>query len=173
MNKLSGMRLITYLFISQTIFLSGCQQFPIRDKLAVPFQPNCFLSDKALSQFLEDEHLYIMSDAAQQKKMQIDISDSSARLANLLSSTGNNKISLEKSLLLFKELPLLPKKACPADRYLYLRFRQTQAHLTMIEELTAISSQLNSAEKTIETQQQQIDALTQIEPAITRQREEN
>ncbi|WP_143773543.1 hypothetical protein [Neptunomonas antarctica] len=167
------MRLITILFIAPLIFLSGCQQFPIRDKLAVPFNPNCFVSDNALSQFLEDEHLYIMSDATQQKKMLIDISGSSARLANLLSSTGNNKVSLEKSLLLFKQLPLLPKKVCTADRYLYLRFRQTQAHLSIIEELKTISSQLNSAEQTIEKQQQQINALTQIEPAITRQREEH
>ena len=84
----------------------------------------------------------------------------------------HNKAALKQSLLLFKQLPLLPNKSCTADRYLYLKFRHTQVYLSLMDEKDVITARLNTAKLTIEKQQQQIDALTQIEQAITRQREE-
>ncbi|WP_293267163.1 hypothetical protein [Neptunomonas sp.] len=153
-------------------FLIGCQPLPKMVPLTEKPLPNCFLTEEALSIFLEDEHQYMMSNAAQRKQILLSVKASPERLANILSNERNNKTALEKSLPLFNQLPLLPNKSCTADRYLYLRFRHAQANLAAIEDKSAISARLNTAKLTIEKQQQQIDALTQIEHAITRQREE-
>lgn len=160
------------LFTLSLLFLGGCQPLP---KLIPPIQapqPNCFLPEAALGQFLEDEHRFITSNTTQQQLILDSTQDSPERLANILSSASNDKAALEKSLPLFKQIPLLPNKSCIADRYLYLRFRHTQANLAAIEERSFIIARLNTAKLTIEKQQQQIDALTQIEHAISRQREE-
>ena len=154
------------------VLLSGCQSLPSPQKPTDAVPANCFLPNEAVSQFLEDEHSYITADPAERKQILNDAEESPERLANLLSCPGNDQASLEKSLLLFNKLQLLPNESCTADRYLYLRLRQTQAHLNIIEELRSVTTRLNTAKVTIETQQQQIDALTQIEQAITRQREE-
>ena len=154
------------------LLLGGCQSLPTLPKPAEALPANCFLPEEAVSQFLEDEHLYITADPAQRKQMLSNTKKSPERLANLLSCPGNDQASLEKSLILFNQLQLLANESCTADRYLYLRLRQTQAHLSIIEELHSVTTRLNTAKVTIETQQQQIDALTQIEQVITRQREE-
>lgn len=160
------------IIIIPVLLLGGCQSVPNLQKLTEVLPANCFLPEKSVSQFLEDQHIYSTADSATRKKMLNATKDSPERLANLLSTPGNDQASLEKSLTLFNQLPLLPNESCTADRYLYLRLRQTQAHLTVIEELRSVTAQLDIAKGTIETQQQQIDALTQIEQAITRQREE-
>lgn len=160
------------MMIVPALLLSGCQSLPSPQAPTDALPANCFLSEAAVSQFLQDEHLYITANPAQRKQMLNDTKESSERLANLLSCQDNDQASLEKSLILLNQLPLLPNASCTADRYLYLRLRQTQAHLAVIQELHSVTTRLNTAKVTIETQQQQIDALTQIEQAITRQREE-
>ncbi len=160
------------IIILPALLLSGCQSIPNLQKPIGTLLPNCLLPEAAVKQFLEDEHLYMTANSEQRMQMLKGTKSSPERLANLLSSPGNEKASLEKSLLLFNELPLLPNESCLADRYLYLRLRQTQAHLSIIEELHSVKARLNTAKVTIEIQQQQIDALTQIEQSITRQREE-
>ncbi|BBB30533.1 hypothetical protein [Neptunomonas japonica] len=160
-----------FLLTFSLLFLGGCHPLT---KLAQPTQapqPNCFLPETALNQFLEDEHQFITANTAQQKLILDASKDSLERQANILSIT-RNKATLEQSLPLFAQIPLLPNKSCTADRYLYLRFRQVQANLAALEEKDFITARLNTAKLTIEKQQQQIDALTQIEQAITRQREE-
>lgn len=159
-----------FVLIFPFLVLAGCQPLPVLNTGTA--EPNCFLPEAAVSQFLEDEHLYMTANPTQQKQILRDVKGTSERLANLLSSTGNDQTSLKKSLSLFNQLPLLPNKLCVADRYLYLRLRHTQAQLRIIEELNVATTRLNTAKVTIETQQQQIDALTQIEQAITRQRED-
>ncbi|MGY8870408.1 MAG: hypothetical protein ACKVJE_08220 [Pseudomonadales bacterium] len=153
------------------LFLGGCHPLPNLIQQTQSPQPNCFLPEAALSQFLEDEHQFITSNTAQQKLMLEASKGSPERQANILSIT-RSKETLEQSLPLFAQIPLLPNKSCTADRYLYLRFRHVQANLAAIEEKDFVTARLNTAKLTIEKQQQQIDALTQIEQAITRQREE-
>lgn len=154
------------------ILLGGCNQLSMLNNQSGSSIARCLLPEKAVQQLLEDEHQYINANKTQRLQMLSGVKNNPARLANLLSSVGNDQASLEKALQLFNQLPLLPNGSCTVDRYLYLRLRQTQAHLTTIEELNVLTSHLNTAKLTIETQQQQIDALTQIEQAITRQREE-
>jgi hypothetical protein len=160
------------LFTLSLLFLGGCQPLPKFIQPTLAPEPNCLLPETALNQFLEDEHQFITADIAHQKLILDSTKDSLARRANILSIMRDNKASLEQSLPLFKQLPLLPNQSCTSDRYLYLRFRHTQVYLSLMDEKDVITTRLNTATLTIEKQQQQIDALTQIEQAITRQREE-
>ena len=160
------------LFTLSLLFLGGCQPLPKLVRPTLASQPNCLLPETALNQFLEDEHQFITANKAHQKLILASTKDSLERRVNILSIMRHNKAALEQSLLLFKQLPLLPNKSCTADRYLYLKFRRTQVYLGLMDEKDVITARLNTAKLTIEKQQQQIDALTQIEQAITRQREE-
>jgi hypothetical protein len=170
------MMLIKYslAFTSLALF-TGCATLsdPAKEPVEQAQQAGCFVKENDLHVFLDDEHTFILADKQQKKALIEAFKHDTARQANLLSSEISNKTALRSALGLFKQLPLLPSKTCYADRYLYLRFRQTQANLRQLESKDVVNARYADAKKTIAKLQEQIDALTEIEQAITRQREEH
>ena len=162
------------LVLTSFTFLAGCATLsnPLEAVYPTP-QSDCFVQENDLHVFIDDEHTFILADKLQKKALIEAFNNDTARQANLLSSQISNKTSLRAALGLFKQLPLLPSKTCYADRYLYLRFRQTQANLRQLESKDVVSARYAEAKKSIAKLQKQIDALTEIEQAITRQREEH
>jgi hypothetical protein len=154
-------------------FMSGCQLVKPKAASETPSSNECFIEAESLYQFLDDEHTYILADRSQKQAMIKGLENEPARQANLYSSDTTNPVYLRKALGLYKQLPLLPSKSCYADRYLYLRFRHAQANLKQLEAKEVVSKQYINAKKATEKLQEQIDALTEIEQAITRQREEH
>lgn len=151
--------------------LQGCQLDPTRNAGETGAQ--CYLPDTALAQFLTDEHQFINAESAERKALLDAVKNSPSRQINLYSIVGNSERIQTEAQQLFKQLPLLPDARCPSDRYLYLRFRQTQANLRQLNELDAAKAQLVVEQKRSAKLQSQIDELTRIEHAITRQREEH
>jgi len=163
----------TSLLVCTLLIGSGCQTLESLTALDSHQQPNCLLPASLLKDLVEEEQRFLTSDNTLRKQMLQDVKDKPARLVNLLSSITTDRSAKEQALSIYAQLPLLPNQSCSSDRYLYLRFRQAQANLQMLDELAALNRQLNAANTTISEQQRQIDALTQLEQAITRQREEH
>lgn len=151
--------------------LQGCQFNPsINGQLDTA---ECYLPDTQLVQFLDDEHRFINADQATRKALIQSVQNNPPRLINLYSIAGNSAHFHTEAQQLFQNLPLLPDARCPSDRYLYLRFRQSQANLRQLNEMDSAKAQLVVEQKRSAKLQSQIDELTRIEHAITRQREEH
>lgn len=159
------------LLLMTLVGLQGCQLNPANT--GQHDTAECYLPETQLVQFLDDEHRFINADQAARKAMLRSVQNSPPRLINLYSITGSSAHLHTEAQQLFKQLPLLPDARCPADRYLYLRFRQSQANLRQLNEMDSAKAQLVVEQKRSAKLQSQIDELTRIEHAITRQREEH
>lgn len=167
MKKIAGI-------IALALFTYGCQPMTKPSTEVEPLpqdEPACFLDNDVLYQLMADEHLFITLSETDQKLM-LETIQEPTRLANLLSISGSDKAALSKAKELFTQVSLFPESHCPSDQYLYLRFRHAQANLAALNKLGSTQQAVQERDRTIETLRQQIEALTQIEPAISRQREE-
>lgn len=158
--------------------LSACQTQSILTDSTEP-APNCLLPGDLLAQLIEEQQQYVTSTEEERRAMLAAVEDHPARRINLLSSPDNDRAANQAAIDAYRQLPLLPSMSCSSDRYLYLRLRQAQSQLQLLDQATQLRRQLETAETRLQEQQRlissqrdKINALTQLEQAITRQREE-
>lgn len=151
-----------------SLITSGCQlQQQVKEIFITPEpEPDCFIGRDRLSGLLIQERSYLEATSTKKKTMLKNAMsvDDYAQSALLLSQPAAIADSLQKSLQQFRKQALRPSLECPGDRYLTLRY--AQAKLLLKEKQQRIDLQRENA-----ALRKQIEALTQIEQEISRDRE--
>ena len=157
---------------SALLLLSGCQQtlsLPAGFTSARDVAQECHIDNDQLGEWLKYEHRFISSTLTDKQELLID---AEARQQNtlyflLLSTPGQSAQHVARALERLAELQTQPAGIhCDADQYLQLRIRQLQQQLNTQQQLQQL--ELDNQEL-----KRQVDALTDLERQITRQREEH
>lgn len=153
-----------------SLLTSGCQlQQQVKEIFAEPKpepELDCFIGRERLSGLLIQEGSYLEATAQTRKTMltQAMSADDFAQSALLLSQPASIAADLEKSLQQFRKQALRPSLECPGDRYVMLRYAQAKLLLKEKQQSVHLQRENNALRK-------QIEALTQIEQEISRDRE--
>ncbi|MBR9830293.1 MAG: hypothetical protein GYB41_16940 [Oceanospirillales bacterium] len=154
--------------------LAGCQlierigqTLPDVPRTAAMPTPACTFDEQHLSEWLRFEHRYISSTLEDKRKLLIDAERRQQTIlhALLISTPGQSPEQLKRAHELLIQLNTGPA-SCSTSQYLYLRTRQLQLQLEQLE-------QLDTQTLKVDELQRQVDALTDLERQITRQREEH
>lgn len=126
----------------------------------------CHIGDERLSGLLYQERNFLSAKASQRTTMlnQAISAEDHPQTALLLSQPSANASDLKKSLQYFSKQGINPTRDCPGDRYLLLRFAQTKLMLEIDQQRGQLQQENQELRKKIE-------ALTQIEQEISRDRE--
>ncbi|WP_370279356.1 hypothetical protein [Pontibacterium sp.] len=152
-----------------SMLITGCE-FQRQLKEIYEETPNvvtgCHIGDERLSGLLYQERNFLSAKASQRSTMlnQAISAGDHPQTALLLSQPSASASDLQKSLQYFSKQGINPTRDCPGDRYLLLRF--TQAKL-MLE----INQQRGQLQQENQELRKKIEALTQIEQEISRDRE--
>lgn len=153
------------------MLLSGCQLLE-RTELrpagtdTEPPDPACDIDDTQVIEWLSFEHRYISSTLEEKRKLLIDAERGQKRTlhALLLSTPGQSPEQLRRALEYLSTLDT--GSSCSSSRYVAVRARQLQLQLDLLDQHKAL-------EQRVDELQRQVDALTDLERQITRQREEH
>lgn len=152
-----------------TTLITGCE-FQQQLKEMYEETPNvvtgCHIGDARLSGLLFQERSYLTANGTLQQEMlhnAIKAKDH-PQSALLLSQPKSSISDLTKSLQYYKQQGTNPSKECPGDRYLLLRHAQTK----LLLQINQYSSSLRKENLEL---RKKIEALTQIEQEISRDRE--
>jgi|SRR5690554_5954469 len=154
------------------VLLAGCQQtLPLIPGLSADskMSQKCHIDNNQLLDWLKYEHRFISSTLGDKQQLLID---AEARQPDtlyplLLSTPGQSSRQVARAQEMLSQLPLsAAESACHADRYLQLRMRQLQQQLNTLQQLQDL--ELGNQEL-----KRQVDALTDLEQQITRQRKEH
>ncbi len=127
---------------------------------------HCDIDDAQVIKWLNYEHRYISSTLEQKRKLLVDAERRQQRTlhALLLSTPGQSPEQLRRA---FEYLSTVDTSASSrASRYIEVRTRQLQLQLDLLD-------QRQTLEQRVDELQRQVDALTDLERQITRQREEH
>ncbi|GGO79609.1 hypothetical protein GCM10011348_14310 [Marinobacterium nitratireducens] len=130
--------------------------------------PACYVSGESLAHLLRLEHRYLLADSDEQRMRQLMEARQSrdkALEALLLISPASSAEDSRLGAELLGSLPLYPDDKCIADRYLFL-------HLSQVRHDLARSDELKAREDEITELKRKIEALTDLEQQITRQRKD-
>ncbi|UTW12486.1 hypothetical protein [Marinobacterium rhizophilum] len=145
--------------------LLGCQ---VPGALQTPSHgPACYVSNAALADLLVRQQHYLGSreSARRQQLAQVVKSNDKALEALLLTSPLASAEQFSRGSSLLASLPLYPDAECTADRYLYLHQRQLEPR----QQQRSLIQQQNTQ---IDELKRKIEALTDLEQEITRQRKD-
>lgn len=150
--------------------LAGCLPQVVRSPDSSPASArglDCPVDDQQLLDWLKYEHRFISSTLSEKQQLLIDAEERQPNTLYplLLSTPGQSPQHAARAL----ELLAARKPAdlgCKAEQYLQLRLRQLQQQLDTRQQLRQL--QLDNQEL-----KRQVDALTDLERQITRQREEH
>ena len=126
----------------------------------------CHIGDERLSGLLYQERNFLSAKTDKRTillNQAIEAGDH-PQTALLLSQPSASHSDLKKSLKYFSKQGINPTRDCPGDRYLLLRFAQTKLML----EINQQNDQLQQENQEL---RKKIEALTQIETEISRDRE--
>lgn len=131
---------------------------------------SCDIDDAQVIEWLNYEHRYISSTLDEKRKLLIDAEKRQQRIlhALLLSTPGQSSEQLKRALEYLNTLKA--SSSCSYGQYIGLRTRQLQLQLDLQQELL---EQRQTFEQQVDELQRQVDALTDLERQITRQREEH
>ncbi|MDI3326445.1 hypothetical protein QKW35_18860 [Pontibacterium granulatum] len=126
----------------------------------------CHIGDERLSGLLYQERNFLSAKTDKRTAMikQAILAGDHPQTALLLSQPSASASDLEKSLQYFSKQGINPTRDCPGDRYLLLRFTQTKLMLDNNQQRYQLQEENQELRKKIE-------ALTQIEREISRDRE--
>ncbi|NVK43972.1 MAG: hypothetical protein HWE39_22245 [Oceanospirillaceae bacterium] len=130
--------------------------------------PACYVSGDSLAHLLRLEHRYLLADSDEQRTRQLmeaRQSHDKALEGLLLTSPVSSEADATRGAELLRSLPLYPDDRCIADRYLFLHLSQVQRELSSRTELKAREDEISELKRKIE-------ALTDLEQQITRQRKD-
>lgn len=149
--------------------ISGCElQQHWRTLVKEPTNTNmgCYINKGRLSGLLQQERSYLTSSNAVRKVVlqRALKAEDYPQAALLLAQPDAQAAELQQALQYFSKQGTNPSFDCPGDRYLTLRHVQTEL-------LLDISNQQFTLEKENQELRKQIEALTQIEQEISRDRE--
>ncbi len=127
---------------------------------------SCDIDDAQVIEWLNYEHRYISSTLDVKRKLLIDAESRQQIIlhALLLSTPGQSPEQLKRALEYLSTLDT--SSSCSSSRYIEVRSRQLQLQLDLLDQRQALEQQT-------EELQRQVDALTDLERQITRQREEH
>ncbi|GAA0681856.1 hypothetical protein GCM10009104_03250 [Marinobacterium maritimum] len=152
------------------MLLAGCQLLE-RSVLRPAASDNvqtraCDIDDAQVIEWLNYEHRYISSTLEQKRKLLIDAERRQQRTlhALLLSTPGQSPEQLRRALEYLSTLGT--RSSCSSSQYIEVRTRQLQLQLDLLEQRQTLEQQVDEL-------QRQVDALTDLERQITRQREEH
>lgn len=152
-----------------SMLITGCE-FQRQLKEIYSETPNavtgCHIGDERLSGLLYQERNFLSATASKRTSMlkQAVRAEDHPQTALLLSQPDASISNLQKSLQYFSQQGINPTRDCPGDRYLLLRFVQAKRMLDVIQQ----SGQLQKENQEL---RKKIEALTQIEQEISRDRE--
>ncbi|ANG63674.1 hypothetical protein A8C75_15095 [Marinobacterium aestuarii] len=154
--------------------LLGCQIPDALQPIASNRGPACYVSNDALAGLLLQQQRYLnQSDQARRQQLaQVIKSNDKALEALLLTSPMASAEQFDQGRSLLTSLPLYPSADCTADRYLDIQKSQLeprQQQLTLIQQQSARIQQQNAQ---ISELKRKIEALTDLEQEITRQRKD-
>ncbi|WP_181737852.1 hypothetical protein [Marinobacterium marinum] len=152
------------------MLLSGCQllERPVShtpDNSEEQLHP-CADENAQVIKWLDYEHRYISSTLDEKRKLLIEAEkrQQTTLHALLLSAPGQSPEQLKRALEYLSTLKISP--SCSAGQYVQVRTRQLQLQLNLLD-------QQYTLERQVDELQRQVDALTDLERQITRQREEH
>lgn len=152
-----------------SMLITGCE-FQRQLKEIYEETPNvvtgCHIGDQRLSGLLYQERDFLSAKTDKRAAMldQAISAGDHPQTALLLSQPSASASDLKKSLQYFSKQGINPSLSCPGDRYLLLRFAQTKL---MLE----INQQRGQLQRENQELRKKIEALTQIEQEISRDRE--
>ncbi|MEM5536434.1 hypothetical protein WNY58_08530 [Neptuniibacter pectenicola] len=150
------------------LILQGCELQETKPPIEVePIseQKSCRIEAANLDRLQKIEKLFLENPERRSRIMQNAIRDKDQTLLALLLSTPlSSKEQLQQAKRYYAKFVLYPDKACPGDRYFDLRDQLTSALLWMRAE----QDNLLQENKTLQIK---IDALTQIETDLSKDRE--
>lgn len=154
------------------LLLTGCLPTLPSDS-GVESTPNmvqkCHIDNDQLLGWLKYEHRYTSSTLNDKQQLLIDAEARQPKTLYplLLSTPGQSPQHVARALEMLTALQLQPVEVdCGADQFLQLRLRQLQQQLNTLQQLEQL--ELDNQEL-----KRQVDALTDLERQITRQREEH
>lgn len=163
----------TSLLVLVAALVSGCD-FNVKDVLpasdssdtASTEAPDCYIGKVRLSGLLVQERTYLSVDKKSRNKMlKASIKAKDYAQSALLRSQPDATIAeLRLAIDDYKKQPVRPRLQCPGDRYIVLRQRQADLQLLQKQRVGKVIQE-NSELRT------QIEALTQIEQELSRERE--
>lgn len=152
-----------------SMLITGCE-FQRQLKEIYEESPNvvtgCHIGTDRLSGLLYQERNFLSATAGKRTTMlkQAIRAKDHPQTALLLSQPDASISNLQKSLQYFGQQGINPTRDCPGDRYLLLRFVQAKRML----DVTHLHGQLQKENQEL---RKKIEALTQIEQEISRDRE--
>jgi len=153
---------------SATFLLAGCQSILPLATTPATEQP-CLIDNNQLRDWLKYEHRFISSTLNDKQQLLIDAEarQPTTLYPLLLSTPGQSPQHVARALdILAAQRSPNAGADCSADQYLQLRMRQLQQQLNTLQQLQTL--ELGNQEL-----KRQVDALTDLERQITRQREEH
>ena len=158
------------LFICVFMYMmTGCQLLERvgSDMHASAREQGCLIDDEQVIEWLNLEHRYISSTLDTKRKLLVDAEQRQQTIlhALLLSTPGQSAEQLERAYEFLTRIQT-DDPGCSYSRYLSVRTRQLQQQLELQQQRDAYAAQVDEL-------QRQVDALTDLERQITRQREEH
>lgn len=152
-----------------SMLITGCEfQRQLKDiyEETPDVATGCNIGNERLSGLLYQERNFLSANAAKRTTMldQAINAKDHPQTALLLSQPSATASDLRKSLQYFSKQGINPTRDCPGDRYLLLRFAQTKLMLETNQQSYLLQEENQELRKKIE-------ALTQIEREISRDRE--
>jgi hypothetical protein len=158
------------------ISLLGCQMPATLQPGAQAAEPEpaCYVSNDALTDLLRQQYQYLNGSGQTRRKQlaQAVKSRDKALEAMLLTSPAASAEQFSRGNALLASLPLYPDQNCMADRYLYLQHQQYGQRQQQQQQLQQQLQQLQAQDAQIIELKRKIEALTDLEKEITRQRKD-
>ena len=154
--------------------LLGCQVPTVLQSPPSGYGPACYVSSDALADLLKQQQRYLGSgdSARRQQLAQVVKSNDKALEALLLTSPKASARQFAQGRKLLASLPLYPDADCTADRYLRLHLSQLELRQQQERQIQQLDNQLQQQNAQIAELKQKIEALTDLEQEITRQRKD-
>lgn len=154
--------------------LLGCQVSTVMQSVPSGYGPACYVGNDVLSDLLKQQQRYLgsSSSARRQQLAQAVKSNDKALEALLLTSPKASAKQFAQGSKLLASLPLYPEADCTADRYLRLHLSQLELRQQQEREIQQLDNQLQQQHAQIAELKQKIEALTDLEQEITRQRKD-
>ncbi|WP_379907701.1 hypothetical protein [Marinobacterium aestuariivivens] len=130
--------------------------------------PACYVDDDQLTELLDQQYRYQQAGGNNPRLQQLAAARQNGNKALeglLLTSPASSPEQVTRGAALLGSLPLYPDAHCMADRYLYL-------HLGLVRQGLGRQTQLNAKNTEIVELKRKIEALTDLEQQITRQRKD-
>lgn len=160
------------LIVLTLALLAGCQSPRLLPSSGQPDagaeDSSCHFDKGQLNDWIKYEHRFISSTISDKRALLVDAEQrqKTALYALLLSSPGQSQTQLERAQQMLTELPLSLLEHCRADQYLANHQRRLALQLEALQQIETLQLQKMELER-------QVDALTDLERQITRQREEH